>query len=869
MNTKILMIAALSVCGFSHAAAHTILTERTEKDYHSRIASQKCIKKHLDFSKGANATERDALKFLYAYMATPDALDYDADFYLTNIRSSLRAAEEMPWGKSVPDREWRHFVLPVRVNNEDLDLSRPVFYEELKDRVKNLPMKDAILEVNHWCHEKVSYQPSDGRTSSPLATMGNALGRCGEESTFTVAALRSVGIPARQVYTPRWAHTDDNHAWVEAWADGQWYFLGACEPEAVLDLAWFNAPASRGMLMNTKVVGAYDGPEEQLEKNAANTIINVTSKYAPTKTSRVVVSDKEGKPVGNATVNFSLYNYAEFYPIAVKATDANGYAELTTGCGDLVIWASDGKNFGLEKSVPDTLHITLDKDANFTGSMDFDIVPPPAGAELPYVSPEAAALNDKRKIREDSIRNAYVATFLDENAAGEFCSKLGIDRSAAKLLVDSRGNHRAITDFLESARPEDRKKAVALLSAISEKDLHDITPEVLSDHLATTSSASPLFDRYIMNPRVQTERLTPYKSYFAKALTSAEKQKYAANPRELEKWMAGNIIIDNEYNPLSYRTSPRSVWENRIADPLSRSIAFVAVCRSIGVPARIDPVSEETQYADASGDWHDVRFGSASKVANNAKGEIKICNAGEKYAKEPKYYSQFSISKIDNGLPQLLGFGEFEPASSINRRHEPFAQGQYTIVSGQRLADGTVLCRANFFKVDPDMTTPVDLAVRQDTTALQVIGSLNAELPYIPYPGGLAASLISTTGRGYYALALVTPGHEPSSHVLNDIAAAAADLEKTGRKIMVIFPDETSASRFRKEDYGKLPSNVVFGIDKDGAIAKDLADGLELASDEKPITVVADTFNRIVFARQGYSIHIGEQLHNVLDRLKE
>ena len=63
---------------------------------------------------------------------------------------------------------------------------------------------------------------------------------------LTVAALRSVGIPARQVYTPRWAHTDDNHAWVEAWVNGKWYFLGACEPEPVLNLGWFNGPAYRG-----------------------------------------------------------------------------------------------------------------------------------------------------------------------------------------------------------------------------------------------------------------------------------------------------------------------------------------------------------------------------------------------------------------------------------------------------------------------------------------------------------------------------------------------------------------------------------------------------------------------------------------------
>ena len=119
-------------------------------------------------------------------------------------------------------------------------------------------MKDAILEVNHWCHEKVTYRPTDGRTSSPLASVCTAYGRCGEESTFLVAALRSVGIPARQVYTPRWAHTDDNHAWVEAWADGKWYFLGACEPEPILNLGWFNESASRGMLMHTKVFGDYE-----------------------------------------------------------------------------------------------------------------------------------------------------------------------------------------------------------------------------------------------------------------------------------------------------------------------------------------------------------------------------------------------------------------------------------------------------------------------------------------------------------------------------------------------------------------------------------------------------------------------------------
>lgn len=112
-------------------------------------------------------------------------------------------------GWNVPERIFRHFVLPVRANNENLDTSRVAFYRELKPRVEGMNMKDAILEVNHWCHEKLTYKPSDARTLSPLSSMRSSLGRCGEESTFAVAALRAVGIPARQVYTPRWAHTDD------------------------------------------------------------------------------------------------------------------------------------------------------------------------------------------------------------------------------------------------------------------------------------------------------------------------------------------------------------------------------------------------------------------------------------------------------------------------------------------------------------------------------------------------------------------------------------------------------------------------------------------------------------------------------------
>ena len=127
-------------------------------------------------------SEEDYLDFLYQYMPLPDKADYPREFYAENVRATLKARAEMPWGKIIPEREFRHFVLPIRVNNENLDRSRIEFYKELAPRVRNLPLKDAVIEVNHWCHEKVTY-----RRTNQLAY------GCREDSLRTMR--RGVDIP--------------------------------------------------------------------------------------------------------------------------------------------------------------------------------------------------------------------------------------------------------------------------------------------------------------------------------------------------------------------------------------------------------------------------------------------------------------------------------------------------------------------------------------------------------------------------------------------------------------------------------------------------------------------------------------------------
>lgn len=833
------------------------------------------------FNDQMTPEEREALTFMYAYMPIGDITDYSGDFYLKNIRSSFQARNEMPWGDSIPEDIFHHFVLPVRINNENLDESRMVFFDELKDRVKGLSLYDAVLEVNHWCHEKVIYTPSDGRTSSPLASVKTAYGRCGEESTFTVAALRSVGIPARQVYTPRWAHTDDNHAWVEAWVNGKWYFLGACEPEPVLNLGWFNGPAYRGMLMHTKVFGKYNGPEDVMERTDGYTEINVIDNYAPSAKAVITVTDANGKPVKDALVEFKIYNYAEFNSVARKKTDADGKCSLSAGKGDMLVWASKDGKFGYSKvsfGKDGEVTIALNKKPGDVETIALDIIPPVDGSIPAEVTPEQKEANAKRLLEEDAIRNKYVATFYTEEKAEALAKELGIDPMKTEdFMIGSRGNWMEIEKFLRETPAEKRAQAMALLDVVSAKDLRDTPASVFADHLNNTPAVqSEWFNEYIMNPRVANEFLTPYKSFFAANIEPSLAKQAVENPQALVDWVKNNVSINDALNAQRIPIMPMGVWKSRIADKGSRNIFFVAVARSLGIPARIEPVARKIQYFKDNA-WVDVDFEAA--VQTTAKqGKVIASYQPIKALQDPKYYSHFTIAKVlPNGTLQTLNFerggnvdmGLGDTWSGLLKKPLSMDEGNYMLVTGTRMANGSVLAEIEFFNVEADKTTPIQLEMRESKDEIQVIGNFNSENKFKRADNGEETSLLATTGRGYYIVALLGSRQEPTNHAMRDIAAVKKELEDWGRGIVLLFPDEKGYKNFDPKEFGDLPGTITYGLDIDGAIQKEMATAMKLQNaNTLPIFLIADTFNRVVFVSQGYNtIGLGEQLMKVIHKL--
>ena len=278
---------------------------------------------------------RTAIHWLYANSPLSDLANYDFRIFLATALHGVHLRERSPFAKDLPEDIFLNYVLHIRVNEEELCDCRHYFYRLLSDRVRDLSAHDAIIEVNYWNAEQVMYQSTDDRTISAMGAYNSGYGRCGEESAFGVNAFRSVGIPARQIYTPRWAHCDDNHAWVEVWCDGKWHFLGACEPEEVLDKGWFTNASSRAMLIHSRCFGEISG-EEIISKVGMASFLNNLKLYANTKQLTVLVKDQEGRPVEGAQVSFGILNYSNIFPSAVTATGPDGSVRFIADAAHLI-----------------------------------------------------------------------------------------------------------------------------------------------------------------------------------------------------------------------------------------------------------------------------------------------------------------------------------------------------------------------------------------------------------------------------------------------------------------------------------------------------------------------------------------------------
>lgn len=785
-----------------------------------------------------------ALLTSWCYAASPlsDWANYDFSLFSACAAHALRLRERLPAVRALPEQLFLNYVLHPRVNEEELCDCRGAFCAQLEARLRGLSAREAILAINLWNAEQVCYCATDERTISALGAQRSGFGRCGEESAFAVNALRAAGIPARQVYTPRWAHCDDNHAWVEVFCDGAWHYLGACEPEPELDRGWFTGAASRAILVHSRLFGRPAADDAVISTDGAVTFLNQTARYAPVRTLTVLVREPDGRPSAGAEVTFGIVNASQIFPAAVIRTDDRGAARLSCGYGDLIVQARKNA-LRCEQLCPaahQILELTLAEPETPSGCWTtLSIHAPkeylparkaPSPAEKARTAEQLAAANENRRLRTEA---AY-----DPSRVQALRARFGYGAEIEALLRAGCGNFAALAEFLSEPAFAPGQK-LALLRTLSEKDLRDVRPEVLREALASAADGLPQDEfttRYVLSPRIGTEPLACCREALLANIPEAQKQRFCQQPVRIWQWIRETIRRTPEIEYRQLVTLPAGAMRLRCADLRSQRLLFVALCRALGIATRLDPHSGAAEYA-AGG-----RFLSPE--------EGRTASAALRFQKRPGETWQ---PDADFGL-SVLAEGSWNPVelSGLSWQDDcltvPLCPGVYRVLTDSRLPSGDLHVSCLELRIDEGQTANVQLQKQPVAFSELAVDFTLADFQ-AEAPDGRKASAAELT-QGPSLLLWPDAGSEPTEHLLNELLASRSRIHDL--RIVLLLPARQALQNEKlRAVLAAFPEAEVW---LSAGSAGPAARSAYTAPDSLPLLILCDRPRHIIHACAGYRV---------------
>jgi len=549
------------------------------------------------------------------------------------------------------------------------------------------------------------------------------------------------------------------------------------------------------------------------------TELNLTGNYAETKKLVVKVKNIGDKKI---KVRCEVPNSCELSPIAVLETDSNGEVSFTAGLGDLHIHVTDGERF-LTCKVDVRMQDTVILDFNNAvlkeaGSTTMKFVPPAGKTETKDVPVDISA-HAERIQRCNGVRTAYENTFITEERGREIAKGYaGFHADIVRFLIGSKGNYEEIVRFLSEDHGIPIKYKTLLLKSLTEKDLTDSTCEMLRDHLVYAypyrdCHYEDIYTQYVLNPRVLTEMLYPYRAFISSYFNEDTKKAFQEDPRRIYDFINEEIqdVTDTDYKSLIASAQGTLLWKRGYR--ISQHVLFVSICRTLGIPARFNPIDMEPEYYE-NGEF--VRL-----VSQKPKEAVRLTlNCEEKL----RYAKNYTIARRVNGEYQTLYF----------RRHETsefeLEEGCYRILTGQRLSDGSMLMNVYYVEMKKGNDLILEVSVPKEKIQRERIALSDIKLSSEVGDMGLSSALY----REFNILACIEPAREPTEHFLRELMQASETIKGRHVGVVLIY---TKRNHTLEEVFRVFPDARLFETE-DTTLAEELLSRLGLPSGNYPVQVM-------------------------------
>ena len=830
-----------------------------------------------------------AMKYLYVTAPYSDLVNYSFEEIQDFASHGLFLYNTLERVKELPEEMFLNYILDHRVNEEEVLPCRSFFWNELKDRIEGKNAKDAAIEVNYWCAEEATYHSGDDRTLPALTVYRRGYGRCGEESVFLVNALRSVGIPARQVYVPRWSHCDDNHAWVELWCDGKWYFTGACEPLMILNKGWFTNASSRAMMVHSRLFDLFPAEgEDVIGKEGAAVMLNQTARYAKVKTVSVKVTDKEGAAVKGAQVQFLVLNMGEYFPIAKAETDEKGTVSLVTGLGSVRVLAflpgMEGfAQADLDTRAQDEISLTLTGEA--VEAEDWravDVIAPvdtPVNPDMPTPEQKAEGtrrLNEANKIRKEKKEN-WANPELTAFLAGEDEKEL---RQAMVDVLSEKDHTDCVCNVLEEHLEYGKQyakefKTKSGTGKCGEKEMNgadcctqgaesanaecsNYKTEKSAAYTRVTGAESGynFYINYVLNPRVEDELLRPYRKGILSFFTEEQKAAFRANPAEIWNYIQAHITAYPDNERETVMETPYECLVSGIGTERSKKVLFVAIARTLGIPARLNPDNKVMEY------WVKDQFVSVLKQQEGGA----VLTLKKEADAVWNYYQNWTMGRlVGNEYVSLNLTGRSWDGDTLELALIP---GTYRIITTNRLPNGNQFAWEKTFTIKEGVQREETLRLREAQLG-DMLERISLPEFEVKDSAGNTVTCAELTKGGKKILMWLEESREPTEHILNEMLEHAEKFHEFENSIsfMIRTPEAKQDPLLAK--VLKMFPNVSIYYDSFEENIELLGRRMYVDPDKLPLILVTNGESVGIYATSGYNVGTGDMLIRIMEEVPE
>ena len=469
----------------------------------------------------------------------------------------------------------------------------------------------------------------------------------------------------------------------------------------------------------------------------------------------------------------------------------------------------------------------------------FEMVPPVAGEPKVVATEEETAANARRLAYEDSLRNAYTATFPTRGKINWH-----YDDCAWDFIRKSEGNYKEIMKFLNmhfpfedegpDCWPYEPTHLYNYLGTFSDKDLRDITCDVLAAHWSECVNGEVCV-KGLMPARISNEMVRPYREELAcfKGMTA----------EEIMQWVMDSITIDDSSNYYNCPISPVGVYKLRRADRHSRDIFFVAACRAAGVPAYLDNATNILHTWNGKS-WQTTSFFSMTSSSSSAR--LTLTYHGKEPAK-PVYWPHFTLAKLENGDLRTFDFEDDPRMASFPATIE-LEPGTYCLSTGNRYPDGAVRSRMEFFEVKADEKITKEIVILPLLAHTDELGVLDKNLEL--FDGIELWDYAGNSGMLYINLGDYS---EPSKHLVVELKQLQKEMKAWGGMTFMVGP-----AKLNMTEWHLVNTDITYNK---GLLEQRILEATKSGANiQYPLVALIDKDGQIRYHSTGYKIGVIEQV---------